>query len=50
MLTLLGLPGKARKMKKQEIRRVHNSNLLQSHSHVQMVFTLFIHTFVRIFL
>ena len=33
-VTLLGLPGKA---KKQEIRRVHNSNMLQRHSHVQML-------------
>ncbi len=31
---MLGLLGKA---KKQEIRRVHNSNPLQRHSHVQML-------------
>ena len=36
MSTLLGLPGKEKreKSKKQEIRRVHNSNPLQLHSHV----------------
>ncbi len=36
MSTLLGLPGKEKreKSKKQEIRRVHNSNPLQRHSHV----------------
>ncbi len=37
MWTLLGLPGKEKreKAKKQEIRRVHNSNPLQRHEHVQ---------------
>ena len=37
---LLGLPGKEKreKAKKQEIRRVHNSNPLQLHSHVLFQF------------
>ena len=35
-VNVLGLPGKEKrkKVKKQEIRRVHNSNPLQRHSHV----------------
>ena len=44
---LLGLPGKEKreKAKKQEIRRVHNSNPLQRHEHVQSSGLLLIRNF-----